>query len=142
MDGIYFHVIVAGTIVVSSGHHITASTTPVPANNAPAATWAAWRAANLDADGKTKIGLFSDGNIDVNGGVSMTAQLFTNNKVTLNGGGGNKQNIVGGIVSSELDIKVNGGYNIHYTEIATIGVIEEFESDTPEGVRLVDWAEF
>lgn len=78
----------------------------------------------------------------MSGGFAIVGQLFSNQTVTLNGGGGEQMNILGGIVSANTDINVNGGLVIQYAEVATTGVIEEFFSDTPEGVRLVDWAEF
>ncbi|NNE34562.1 MAG: hypothetical protein HKN13_04970, partial [Rhodothermales bacterium] len=140
IEGIYFQAIVAGEINV--GGNIVASSTAVPDKNDPQAVWDAWNAANLDASGNTPIGLYADGDITVSGGFAIVGQLFSNNTVTLNGGGGQQMNILGGIVSSNTDINVNGGLVIQYAEMATVGTIEEFESDTPEGVRLIAWAEF
>lgn len=140
IEGIYFQAVVAGDISV--GGNILASTTPIPAKNAPQAQWDAWTAANLDASGNSPIGLYAEGDITVSGGFAIVGQLFSNQSVTLNGGGGQQMNILGGIVSANTDINVNGGLVIQYAEVATTGVIEEFFSDTPEGVRLVDWAEF
>ncbi len=140
IEGVYFQAIVAGEINI--GGNILASTTAVPDKNDPQAAWDAWNAANLDASGNTPIGLFADGDITVSGGFAIVGQLFSNNTVTLNGGGGNQMNILGGITSANTDINVNGGLVIQYAQIAE-GIVEDIvENDTPEGVRLVDWAEF
>ena len=140
IEDIYFQVVVAGEITV--GGNILSSTTPIPDKRDPQSVWDAWNAANLDAAGNTSIGLYADGDITVSGGFAIVGQLFSNNTVTLNGGGGQQMNILGGIVSANTDINVNGGLVIQFARVSTSGKIEELESDTPEGVRLVDWAEF
>ncbi len=140
IDGIYFQAVVAGDITLSGS--VSTSAIPAPGRNASQAVWDAWIAANLDASGNTTIGLFSGGDITLNGNVSVTGQLYANDDVTINGGGGRTRNILGGIVSASSDITLNGGITIQYAQLSTTGLLEEFESDIPEGVRLVDWAEF
>jgi hypothetical protein len=140
IDNLYTQFMVEGSMTLSGS--VASSATPLPAANASQATWDAYYAANLDAAGKTQIGYFIDDGITFNGNISIVGELYTNGTVTLNGGGNRRRNVLGAIVSSTSDIVLNGGITIQYAQLSTTGLIEEFFNDTPEGVRLVDWAEF
>jgi len=136
----YVQVVTRGSISISG--NVTSSVVPVPDKNASDEVWADWTAANLDAAGSTKIGWYAAGDITISGGSSVVGQLFSNSSITLNGGGGQDMNIIGGITSSNIDINVNGGIVIQYAEISEKVVIPGFTLIVPEGVRLMAWAEW
>ncbi len=136
----YGQVVVSGSIDISGS--VTSSTTPVPAHTAPDSEWDAWTAANLDAAGKTKIGYYANGDITVSGNSAVVGQLWSNNTVTLNGGGGQTSNVLGGIIASETDIGVNGGLVIRYSEVSKAGIPDDLLVDIPSDVKLIAWAEW
>jgi len=136
----YAQIVTRGSISISG--NVTSSVTPVPDKNAPESEWEAWRASNLDAAGNTKIGWYANGDITVSGGSAVVGQLYSNQTISLNGGGGAEMNIIGGVTSTNVDINVNGGVVIRYAEISERVVIPGFNLTVPEGIRLIDWAEW
>lgn len=136
----YVQIITFGSIDI--GGSVTSSVVPVPGNGASEAEWDAFEAANLDAAGNTKIGWYANQNITISGNSTVVGQLYANGTISLNGGGGQDMNIIGGITSTNVDINVNGGIVIRYAEISEKVVIPGFIKIVPEGVRLIAWAEW
>jgi hypothetical protein len=136
----YAQIITFGSISISG--NVTASVSPVPGKNAPESEWEAWRETNVDAAGNTTIGWYSNEDITVSGGSAVVGQLYANGTISLNGGGGEEMNIIGGVTSTNVDINVNGGVVIQYAEISEKVVIPGFNLTVPEGVRLIAWAEW
>jgi len=121
---------------------VLATTQPEPDSDASDEEYQAWMESNLDEEGNTKLGIYSTFDIDVNGGVTVAAQLYANGTINLNGGGGEETNIIGALTATNLDINVNGGVNIHYAQMSEKILLPGFEYYVPEGVRLIAWAEF
>ena len=136
----YAQVVTRGSISISGS--VTSSVVPVPDKNAPEAEWDAWEAANLDASGNTKIGWYANTDISVSGNSTVVGQLFANGSISLNGGGGQDMNIIGGVTSADVNIDVNGGVVIRYAEISKKVVIPGFTLIVPEGIRLIAWVEW
>lgn len=136
----YVQVVTYGDITISG--NVTATTTPPPASNASEAEWDAWAALNLNAAGNTTIGFFANGDLTVSGNSAVVGQLFSNQTIDLNGGGGQKVNVIGGVTSANVNINVNGGMNIRYAQISTSTLLPGWTQIVPEGVRLVNWAEW
>ena len=142
IDGIYFQAVVAGEIEISGNTEIYATSSPKPGRHASQAEWDTWIGENLTAAGTTPIGFFAEGDITFGGNVFSVGQLYSNSNIRFNGGGGRQRNIIGGIVSATADITLSGSIVVQYAQLATTGSIEEFFSDIPEGVRMLDYAEF
>lgn len=136
----YVQIVTFGSISISG--NVTSSVIPVPPKGATEAEWDAYEAANLDAAGNTKIGWYSNTDISVSGNSTVVGQLYANETIDLNGGGGQDMNIIGGVTSTDVDINVNGGIVIRYAEISEKVVIPGFVKIVPEGVRLIAWAEW
>jgi len=136
----YVQIITYGSISISGS--VTSSVMPVPDKTASEAEWEAFEDANLDAAGNTKIGWYANGDITISGNSTVVGQLYSNETISLNGGGGQDMNIIGGITSTNVDINVNGGVVIRYAEISEKVVIPGFITIVPEGVRLIAWAEW
>lgn len=134
----YGQIVANGDINVSG--NVTSSTEPEPASGTP--EWEEWAATNLDAAGNTTIGYYATGNFTMTGNFTVVGQVFANGSVTLGGGGSGQTNVLGGVVSANSSITMNGGIELWYAQISEATVLPGWEVIVPEGVRLISWAEF
>lgn len=93
---------------------------------------------DISPDNETTLGYFSEGNITISGGSTITGQLVANGTVTLSG----NVSLTGAIIASDIDITVNGTVDITFAGVAEEIVTPGFTKVVPEGVRLIAFSEW
>jgi hypothetical protein len=93
---------------------------------------------NVSPDNETRLGYFSEKNITMNGGSSITGQLSANENVTLSG----NVNLTGAVTAGTVNSTVNGTVDITFAGVAEQIVKPGFTKVVPEGVRLIAFSEW
>lgn len=129
---------VDGNLTFQGNGSITPTYSVAPGNNANDATIRDWISSHLP-EGST-LAIYVAGNVNFNGNVSVAALIHANGAVTF-GGGGNKANIIGSIVSKET-LTFNGNNKLWYTEASETVKDPGYDYDVPTGVFLLDYLEW
>jgi hypothetical protein len=97
-----------------------------------------WIAANLPEG--MSMAIYVAENVNFNGNVSVAALIHANGAVKFNGGG-NRVNLIGGVVSRH-DMTFNGNNKLWYTEASETVKDPGYDYDVPTGVFLLDYLEW
>lgn len=134
----HIKIYVDGSLTFQGDGTMTPTYQDAPANNQPDTVIRNWIAENLPEG--SSMALYVAGNVNFNGNVSVAALIHANGAVTFNGGG-NKVNVIGGVVSKE-SMTFNGNNKLWYTEASESVKDPGYDYNVPTGVFLLDYLEW
>ena len=129
---------VDGDLTFQGSGTVTPTLADAPTSLESDATIRNWIADNLPEG--MSMAIYVAGNVNFNGNVAVASLIHANGAVTFNGGG-NKVNLIGGVVSKQ-DMTFNGHNKMWYTEASETVKDPGYDYEVPTGVFLLDYLEW